>query len=128
MKTPLRITFKSMPHSDALEAKIRQKAAKLERLHGHITGCRVLVDSPHRHQGKGKLYNVRIEISVPGGELVVNRDPAQNSAHASAFIAVRDAFDAAARRLEDHTHRQPGRVKSPGARRTLRATPMALRT
>jgi ribosome-associated translation inhibitor RaiA len=66
MQIPLQINFQNMDPSPAIEARIREKAAKLEHLHDRIIGCKVVVEAPHRHHDKGKLYNVRIDISVPG--------------------------------------------------------------
>ena len=66
MQIPLQISFHGMEPSPAIEARIREKAAKLERFHDRIVGCKVVIEAPHRHHHKGKLYNVRIDISVPG--------------------------------------------------------------
>jgi len=75
MEIPLKITFRDMPLSKAVEATIREKAAKLESFYDRIMSCRVMVEAPHRHHHKGKAYQVRIDITVPGGELVINRAP-----------------------------------------------------
>ena len=75
METPLQITFRNMPRSNAIEENVREKAAKLESLYDGITSCRVIVEAPHRHHHKGKAYVVRIDLAVPGGELVINRAP-----------------------------------------------------
>ena len=75
MKIPLQITFRNMPPSQAIEKNIREKAAKLESLYGRIMGCRVTVEAPHRRHHKGKAFRVRIDLTVPGGELLVNRAP-----------------------------------------------------
>ena len=75
MKIPLQITFRDMAPSPAIEDNIREKAAKLDELHDGIMGCRVTVEAPHRHHHKGKAYVVRIDLTVPGGELVINREP-----------------------------------------------------
>ena len=73
MPIPLQISFRNMDPSPAVEERIRQKAAKLERFHDRIVGCTVVVEAPHRHHHKGKLYNVRVDISVPGKDVVVDR-------------------------------------------------------
>ncbi|MCB1441854.1 MAG: ribosome-associated translation inhibitor RaiA [Methyloceanibacter sp.] len=112
MDFPLDISFRNMDPSPAVEARIREKAAKLERLYNRIVGCTVVVEAPHRHQHKGKLYNVHIDISVPGKDLVVDRAKPQDHAHEDVYLAVRDAFNAAGRRLEDHARRMRGDVKT----------------
>ena len=75
MEIPLQITFRNMPPSQAIEDNIREKASKLEAFHDRIMSCRVIVEAPHRHHRKGKAYEVRIDVTVPGGELVINRAP-----------------------------------------------------
>ena len=94
MKQPLEITFRDVPHSDALEADIRDKAGKLDQFYDRIMACRVMVEAPHSHHHKGNLYHVRIDLTVPDGELVVSRAPKEHHAHEDPYVAVRDAFDA----------------------------------
>lgn len=112
MQRPLQIAFRNMDPSDAVEADVRDRVDRLERFCDRITGCRVVVQAPHRHQSKGKLYEVRIEIDVPGEAVVVQRSGPENHAHEDVYVAVRDAFDAATRRLQDHVRRIGGYVKS----------------
>lgn len=97
MKTPLQITFRDLPHSDALETHIRDKAQKLEQLFAEIISCRVVVEQPARHQQQGKLFNIHIDLGVPGSEILVDRQ-----ANEDVYVALRDAFDAARRQLEDY--------------------------
>lgn len=109
MQLPLQVTFHNMDASESVEESVREHAAKLERYFDRITGCRVVIEAPHRHSHKGKLYQVRIDISVPGSEIVVNHDGAKDHAHEDVYVAVRDAFAAATRQLQDHA----ARVKDP---------------
>lgn len=109
MQLPLQITFRDIPHSPAVEDRIRKKVEKLELLYERIMGCRVVVESVQKHQHQGKLFNVRIDITVPGAELVVNRHP-----HEDVYVSMRDAFDAAGRQLEDYARQQRGDVKTHG--------------
>lgn len=135
MEIPLQIKFHNVPPSQAIEDNIREKASKLDCFYDRIISCRVMVEAPHRHHRKGKAYEVRIDITVPGGELVVNRapkrlkaaksglaelpetrlieshKPSKHSAHADVYVAIRDAFNAAGRKLQDHARRQSGAVK-----------------
>jgi ribosomal subunit interface protein len=96
MKHPLQITVRNMSLSDAAKAAIHEKAAKLDAVDERIIGCRVLVELPHKHHHQGALYNVRIDLTVPGAELVVKREP-----HEDLYVAIRDAFDAARRQLRE---------------------------
>jgi cold shock CspA family protein/ribosome-associated translation inhibitor RaiA len=111
MQLAPQVTFRNMDPSPAVEARVRRKVAGLERFFPRVTGCSVLVEAPHRHHRKGKLYHVRIDLTVPGEELVVGRGPAEHEAHQDVYVAVRDAFDAVRRELEDYARRADGRVK-----------------
>jgi cold shock CspA family protein len=106
MQLPLQITARDISLSAAAESNIRAKAADLETYYDGIMGCRVVVEGPGRHHRKGP-FTVCIELSVPGTELVVDRQ-----ADEDLYVAIRDAFDAARRRLEDYARRQRGAVKS----------------
>ncbi len=111
MQIPLQITFRGMQPSPALEERIRERAAKLERFHHRITGCRVVVEAPHRHHGKGRLFAVHVDLTVPGHEILASKGTGGNHAHENVHIAARDAFDAALRQLEDFARRDRGDVK-----------------
>jgi len=107
MRIPLQVKFRNMPHSDAIEAKINEKSAKLDRFYDRIMGCRVVVEETQRRHHQGNLYSVRIDITVPGKELAINRQENED-----AYVAVRDAFDAASRLLDEHSRQQRGDVKT----------------
>jgi ribosome-associated translation inhibitor RaiA len=105
MQIPLQISFKNMDPSPAVETQIREKAEKLDKFFGRIIGCRVTVEAPHRHQRQGRLYTIAVNITVPGGELLVNRARPYDPAHEDIAVAIQDAFDAAGRQVEDHARR-----------------------
>jgi len=111
-----------MPSSEAIESQIREKAGTLERFYEKITNCRVIVEAPHRRHHKGKLYHVRVDIAVPGGELVVKREPSQHASHEDIYVAIRDAFEAARRELQDYARRRRGQVKVRENSSTARVT------
>lgn len=100
MPASLQITLRDMPNSEALETHIRDKIRKLEALFAHVISCRVVVEMPHRHHQQGKEFGVNIDLGVPGNEIVVNRRH-----HEDPYVALRDAFDAVRRQLEDYVHR-----------------------
>jgi len=103
MQIPLQIAVRDMPHSDALDASIREKVAGLERFHPRITSCRVVVSESSKHE-----FEVRIDVRVPGhAEIVANRRHNQD-----VYVALRDAFDAATRQLEDAVREKRGDVKA----------------
>jgi ribosomal subunit interface protein len=107
MELPIQITFRGMAGSEALEAAVRERAAKLAQFHRHVMSCRVVIETAARHKQQGKEFVVRLDIKVAGAEIAINREHSED-----AFVAVRDAFDAARRKLEDHARRQRGDVKS----------------
>src|ERR1017187_1706054 len=130
MKSQMQITFRNMKRSEEIEGWIRAEAAKLETLYSQLMGCRVAVEVPHRHHRKGSPYHVRIDLTVPRGEIVVKREPSlsararqlgerkikKNSEvkipHKNLRTAINDAFKAAGRRLQDYARRQRGDIKT----------------
>jgi cold shock CspA family protein len=125
-----------MAPSEVVEAHIRQAAEKLDMFCDDIMHCRVLVEIPHQHHRKGKLYHVRIDLTVPGAEFVIkrepklitdrplrfpkapddvqleeSREPSKFAAHEDIQLSIRDAFDAARRKLQDYARRRRGVVK-----------------
>ena len=106
MKFLLQITDKNQVLNKYLKENIREKAENLSKFYDRIMRCRVVVEAPHRHKREGILYNVRIDIKVPGSELVVKREPDENLE-----VAIRNAFDAARRELEDFAREQRFDVK-----------------
>ena len=111
MQSPLQITFHNLDHSDAIEAAVREKVDKLEQFATNITSCRVIVESPHKHQHKGVLYLIKIDLRLPGKEIVVNHHSDEHHAHEDVYVAIRDSFDAARRQLEDYVRQHRHKVK-----------------
>ena len=109
MELPLQITARNLDLPPGIDHLIRQQADKLNAFYGRITGCRILVETLRKRRGHDNLlHNVRVDLTLPGGELVVDRQP-----HADLATAVQNAFDAAQRQLEDYAQRQRGAVKTP---------------
>ena len=106
MPLPLQITFRHVARSEALESRIRAKAGKLEEFHPRISSCHVVVEEIDRHRHQGKQFTVRLDIRVPGQELVIDRDH-----HEDVYVALRDAFDAAARKLAELARAKRGETK-----------------
>jgi ribosomal subunit interface protein len=107
MQIPLQITMREMDRSDALEAAIQQHAAKLEQFHSRITRCRVTVEQMRKHHQQGRHFAVKIELRVPGKEIVATRDHDED-----VYVALRDAFDSAKKQLEETAHELRGDVKT----------------
>jgi ribosomal subunit interface protein len=112
MQSPLQITFRNMESSAAVEADIQSRVDKLEDINNQIISCKVVVEAPPRSQQQGGLFKVSIDLTCPDGKVVVNKEPSgKNKAHEDCYVALRDAFKAAARQLERHGERQRGEVK-----------------
>lgn len=106
MQLPLQLTFHGMDSSPAIDAAARQKVQHLERFYAGIMSCRVVVELLQKHQNQGRPFGVRIDLTLPGHELVVNRVENED-----VYVALRDAFDDMTRQLEDLARRQRGMQK-----------------
>jgi ribosomal subunit interface protein len=106
MKLPLDLRFIGMAPSPALEQAVQAKVAHMDRFGGDVIACRVTVEQEHKHQNQGRPFGVRIDVTLPGQELAVNRVH-----HEDAYVALRDAFDAARRQVEDAVRIRRGEVK-----------------
>lgn len=119
MQIPLQITFHGIDHSDAVEERIRGKVAKLEQLCDRITSCRVVIEAHHRNTSsmhhKGEPFHIRIDVTVPGSELVVARDPKDSHVNEDMGVALRDAFAAMERQVKEFADRSRGEVKTHAA-------------
>jgi ribosome-associated translation inhibitor RaiA len=122
MKLPVQTTFRNMDHSDAVVARLQEEANKLDKYLDGITSCRVMVEAPHRHHRRGDAFHIRIELGVPGRELVVGHEPTLHGVlkqedeaqrkknleidgpHKDVYVAIRDAFKAMRRQLQDYVH------------------------
>lgn len=107
MQVPLELSTRRITLSPALEAELRKRATKLERHYDRITSCRIAVERPSNHHNEGGPYRVRLDITVPGSELVANKEAEDLN------TAIRDAFDAAERQVEEFSRRRRGEVKTP---------------
>jgi cold shock CspA family protein len=119
MILPLQTTYRNFTRSRELDALIQEEAAKLELFFDRITSCRVLVEQAEHHHRHGAPFHIRIDLRVPGEEIVVNRSPdirndapqssksaEVNAANKDAPLAVRTAFREAGRRLQDYVGRK----------------------
>lgn len=107
MQIPLKITLHGLQPSDAVHNAIREHAEKLDRYYSHIMSCHVALELAGRHKHQGRQFSARIDIKVPGGEIAVTHQHDEDIQ-----VALRDAFDAVRRRLEDFARKQRGDVKT----------------
>lgn len=106
MQLPLQVIFRNCPQSSAVIALVEKKAKNLERYFPRIIGCRVVIEVPHQHQQKGNLYRVFVDLTLPGNEIIVGRNPILHGAHQDLFVAIRDSFRAARRQLQDRVRKR----------------------
>jgi ribosomal subunit interface protein len=97
MQLPLQIVMHGIPPSEALEARIRDGAAKLEQFQPRLTSCRVVVDEIDKHRHQGRQFRVKVEARAPGHEQAIST----LHHHEDVYVAVRDAFDSVRRQLEE---------------------------
>lgn len=138
MKSQVQITFRNMKALREVEELVRAEAAKLEILYPQLMRCRLTLGIPHRHHQQGSPYHIRIDLTVPNSEIVVKREPSLNSRarhlgeaeiqkhselgipHKDLRLAIRDAFKAAGRQLQDYSRLRQRQIKThespPGAR------------
>jgi len=114
MQIPLQIDFEGgLTASDALRTRIEHEVEKLERVENRIIGFRVAMIGRSKRRQHGDLYSVRLQISIPGArDIVVDRNPTADHAHEDPYVAIRDAFSAARRRLQDRRRRIEGKIKA----------------
>ena len=112
MNAPLQIAFHNLPHSQVIESAIEEAAARLEAYHDRITSCHVVVDQPHRHHKEGNLFQVRVDLKMPGSELVVKREISGSLTRGDLLTVIQDAFDEMQRRIEESVNRRRGFVKT----------------
>jgi len=112
MQVPLMMTFRNVQKSADIEALVRRRAAKLERVCPYLVSCRISVEKPQAHQKSGNPFRVRVDITVPPEhELVTIRNAGEGDLHERLPTVVRRAFDATQRQLKKLVERQRGRVK-----------------
>lgn len=111
MQLPLQITYRHMDRPETLDEKIRERAGKLDQFAPNIMSCRVVVDAPHQHKNKGNLYQVSVDVTLPGHEINVTRRPDGHQAHEDPYVVVRDVFDAVERQLADLMRKQDQRTR-----------------
>ena len=129
MKFPVQITFRNLEPSPMVEEWVQAEAEKLETFYDRIMNCQVAIEIPHRHHRKGKQCHVRIDLAMPGKELVIKREPAASSRsrktkaelagkvskiepHHDLRLVIHDAFKAAGRCVQDYARLHRGDVKS----------------
>jgi cold shock CspA family protein/ribosome-associated translation inhibitor RaiA len=112
MQVPLEISFRNTEPSDVIRSEIEQEARKLEKFYNRITSCAVTVTAPNEHHRQGGLFKIDIRIAIPEHkDIIVNRTHDDAHEHEHVRIAIKDAFAAAQRQIEDAARKMRGEVK-----------------
>lgn len=111
MKLPMQVSFRHMEHSEAIEALVREKAARLDKYAADIMSCRVVIQPLAKHHKRGNPYEVRIDLTFAGKEIAITREAAEHEEFKHLEVALRDAFDEARREIEDYVRRRRKEVK-----------------
>jgi len=110
METPLQITFRDAPHSDAIDGIVREKVSHLEKYFNNIISCHVVLSMPHRNHAQGNHFHVQINLEVPGEELVVKRE-SKDDAHDEGYNSINEAFNVMKKQLRTYADRLKERSK-----------------
>jgi len=112
MIIPLEISFRGIRKTEAMDTLIQDHVKKIERLHDHISSCRIAVERRHQHQRSGQPFRIRIDIKIPPGhEIVVSKDSSEGDIHDRLQAVLKDAFEAAGRQLKTIVEKQRGETK-----------------
>ncbi len=112
MPDAIQITYRDVEGSEPIDSYVRKRADKLLNCGHQVLSCRIAVEAPHRHKLHGRHYRVRIDLTIPGAELVVDRWPKTHGEHENLYAAIDGAFEHAVRRLHDHADRSRSEVRT----------------
>jgi len=111
MKVPLQLVFRNMRSSEFIRRRVVEKVKWLETFSSQIMSCRVSIEKPHQHHMKGNLYHVRIDLRLPGDQILMSRTPDQHHAFKDVYVCIQDAFDRARREIEEYERKRRRDVK-----------------
>jgi putative sigma-54 modulation protein len=102
MKAPVEVHFQGLQKSEAIEQRVREKVAKLEKHCGRMTSCRVVLEAAQRNAQKPKVYNIKVEIGIPRQRsIVIRHERVGSHANEELVMALREAFEAALRKIDE---------------------------
>ena len=112
MQVPLDITFENSEPSEAIRSEVEKQAKRLEKFHDRITSCSVAVIAPQTRHRKGGLFKIDIRIAMPEHKnILVTKTHGDAAEHEHFAVAIKDAFGAAQRQIEDAVREMRGQVK-----------------
>jgi len=104
MSSQVQVTFRNIDESQTLKNLILEEAENLNHFYPRLVGCSVLVEKPNRHHKKGNVYHVRVRLNMPGPDVVVGGLMNSHPFHSDPYVAIRDTFHDARRRLVEEAH------------------------
>ena len=105
MQVPLDITFQNSEPSETIRSEVERQAKRLEKFHDRITSCHVTVVAPTMRRRKGELFAINIRVAIPHHNILVSKTHGDAPEHEHVMVAIKDAFAAAQRQIEDADHR-----------------------
>lgn len=108
----LKVQYLDFTESEAVTAAVEAHAEALEKSFRRVMSCHVVISRPHRKLHQGGIYHIKIRLHVPGSQIIIDKEPGLNHAHEDVYIAIRDAFLAARRRVEEFSRIKSGQIKS----------------
>lgn len=108
----LKVTCRGFSSTDSIRESVEEQAKKLQQYYPKLNLCEVTIDHGHGRQKQGRIFHVQVHLGVPGEDIFINREPEKNHAHEELSVAIRDAFKAARRKLDDQTQINRGYVKA----------------
>jgi cold shock CspA family protein/ribosome-associated translation inhibitor RaiA len=106
------VAFRNVELTEPLKKQIRAGIRGLEDVFDRLTSCRIMVEQPDQRHRTGNLYHVRIDLTMAGNDVAVNRSPAEHRAHEELRQALGETFDRAKRALGELARKQRGDIKS----------------
>jgi cold shock CspA family protein/ribosome-associated translation inhibitor RaiA len=111
MRPILEVHYRNVNKTLSIEALIQEKVDKLQQVFSDIMSCRVSIERPQQHQQVGNPYRVRLDLKIPGGEIVAVRESSKGDMHDPLPKVIRDAFTAARRQLKERGRQMRGEIK-----------------
>jgi ribosomal subunit interface protein len=99
---PLDITFQNSKPSETIRSEVERQAKRLEKFHDRITSCHVTVIVPTMRHRHGELFKIDICIAMPQHkDILVSKAHGDAPEHEHVMVAIKDAFAATQRQIED---------------------------
>ncbi len=107
VNVPPEITYRGVDKTDAIDALVNEKIAKLEKFCNYISSCNVAIEKIHDRPKSGSPYRVRIDVTVPPShEFVAENSSSEGKQYEPLNAAIRDAFEDAITQVRKLTERQ----------------------